>query len=218
MINRSFCINVVLFDFDGTLTKPGALNFPLLKKTIGCPSHLPVLEFIDNLPASNKKKETISLLERFETSAAANSEPNDGAEDLIRYLSSKGIGMGIITRNRLSSIEQALQNFENITISCFDIIISRNTPVKPKPSGDGIRLAAQKLNLDVKEILMVGDYIFDIQAGKSAGCLTAFLDYGTASGDVKIDSDFTIFHLEGIKKIADLGLPLGESKPATPLR
>jgi len=80
--------------------------------------------------------------------------------------------MGIITRNRLSSIERALKNFENITISCFDVIISRNTPVKPKPSGDGIRLAAQKLNLDVKEVLMVGDYIFDIQAGKSAGCST----------------------------------------------
>ncbi|MCD6296112.1 MAG: HAD family hydrolase [Deltaproteobacteria bacterium] len=218
MINKSICINAVLFDFDGTLTKPGALNFSLLKNTIGCPSHLPVLEFIDSLPTSLGKEETTSLLERFETEAAKNSEPNDGAEYLIRYLRSKALGMGIITRNRLSSIKRALQNFKNITISCFDIIISRNTPVKPKPSGDGIRLAAQKLNLDVKEILMVGDYIFDIQAGKSAGCLTAFLDYGTASRDVKIDSDFTIFHLEGIKKIADLGLPLGESKTATPLK
>ena len=216
MINRSSCINAVLFDFDGTLTKPGALNFPLLKNTIGCPSHIPVLEFIDSLPTSLDKEETLSLLERFETKAAANSEPNDGAEHLIRYLRSKGLGMGIITRNHFSSIERALQNFENITISCFDVIISRNTPVKPKPSGDGIRLAAQKLNLDVKEVLMVGDYIFDIQAGKSAGCLTAFLDYGTASGDFKIESDFTIFHLERIKKIVGLGLPLGAGKSATP--
>ncbi|MGD9383606.1 MAG: HAD family hydrolase [Desulfobacterales bacterium] len=216
MITKSLCINAVLFDFDGTLTKPGALDFPLLKKTIGCPFHLPVLEFIDSLPTSLDKEETISLLERFETEAAENSEPNDGAESLIRYLRSERLGMGIITRNRLSSIERALQNFENITISCFDVIISRNTPVKPKPSGDGIRLAAQKLNLDVKKVLMVGDYIFDIQAGKSAGCLTAFLDYGTASVDVKIDSDFTISHLEGIKKIAGLGHPPGASHPATP--
>ena len=54
---------------------------------------------------------------------------------------------------------------------------------------------------------MVGDYIFDIQAGKSAGCITAFLDYGTISGDFKIESDFTISHLEGIKKIVGLGIP-----------
>ena len=30
MINRPFRIKAVLFDFDGTLTKPGALDFPLL--------------------------------------------------------------------------------------------------------------------------------------------------------------------------------------------
>jgi HAD superfamily hydrolase (TIGR01509 family) len=213
MITRSFCINAVLFDFDGTLTKPGALDFPLLKKTIGCPSHLPVLEFIASLPTSLEKEETISLLERFETEAAANSEPNDGAESLIRYLRSKELGMGIITRNRLSSIERALQNFENTTISCFDVIISRNTPVRPKPSGDGIRLAAKKLNLDVKEVLMVGDYIFDIQAGKSAECITSFLDYGTSSGNFKIESDFTISHLEEIKKIVRLGLPPKRANP-----
>jgi len=207
MINRPFCIKAVLFDFDGTLTQPGAIDFPLLKNTIDCPPDIQVLEFIDSLPTSLEKEETISLLERFETQAAAHSEPNDGAEYLIHYLRSKGLGIGIITRNCLSSIERALQNFENITISYFDIIISRNTPVKLKPSGDGIVLAAQKLNIDVKEVLMVGDYIFDIQAGKNAGCITAFLDHGTISGDFKIESDFTISHLEGIKKIVGLGLP-----------
>jgi hydrogenase expression/formation protein HypE len=216
MINGLFPIKAVLFDFDGTLTKPGALDFPLLKQTIGCPSDIPVLEFIDSLPTSHEKEETLSLLESFETKAAANSEANDGAEYLIRYLRSKGLGTGIITRNGLSSIERALQNFENITISCFDIIISRNTPVKPKPSGDGIRLAVQKLNLNVKEVLMVGDYIFDSQAGKRAGCITAFLDYGTTSGDFKIESDYTISHLKGIKKIVSLGLPLGADNSSAP--
>ncbi|RZB37666.1 MAG: hypothetical protein SRB2_00768 [Desulfobacteraceae bacterium Eth-SRB2] len=216
MINRPFRIKAVLFDFDGTLTQPGALDFPLLKNTIDCPSDIPVLEFIDSLPTSLEKEEIISLLERFETKAAVHSEPNDGAESLIHYLRSKGLSMGIITRNRFLSIERALQNFENITISYFDVIISRNTPVKLKPSGDGIRLAAQKLNLDVKEVLMVGDYIFDIQAGKSAGCNTVFLDYGTVYGDFKIESDFTISHLEEIKKIVGIGLPLGAGNPPAP--
>jgi len=32
MMNRPFRIKAVLFDFDGSLTKSGALNFPLLKK------------------------------------------------------------------------------------------------------------------------------------------------------------------------------------------
>jgi hydrogenase expression/formation protein HypE len=65
MIKKSFCIKAVLFDFDGTLTQPGALNFPLLKETIDCPADIPVLEFIENLPTSRKREEVVSILERF---------------------------------------------------------------------------------------------------------------------------------------------------------
>ena len=57
MINKPFRIKAVLFDFDGTLTKPGALNFSLLKETIGCPADLPVLEFIESLPVPEHRKE-----------------------------------------------------------------------------------------------------------------------------------------------------------------
>ena len=212
MKNRPFRIKAVLFDFDGTLTKPGALNFPFLKKTIGCPADIPVLEFIENLPTSFQQEQAFSILERFEANAAVLSEPNSGALDLIHYLRSNGIGIGIITRNTLSSVEKALKNFEGIDISYFDVIISRDTPVKLKPSGDGIMLAAQTLNVDVNQVMMVGDYIFDIQAGKKAGCFTAFLDYGTGSGSTKIESDVVVSSLNELKKLVRLGIPLLSGK------
>jgi beta-phosphoglucomutase-like phosphatase (HAD superfamily) len=132
-MNRSFHIKAVLFDFDGTLTKPGALNFPRLKETIGCPADVPVLEFIENFPTLSQRNEALKQLERFEKEAAVDSEPNIGAQKLIHYLRSKVIGIGIITRNTLSSVERALQNFEDIDMSHFDIIASRETPVRLKP-------------------------------------------------------------------------------------
>ena len=211
-MNRSFYIKAVLFDFDGTLTKPGALNFPRLKETIGCPADVPILEFIEDLPILSQRNEALKQLEHFEKKAAVNSEPNIGAQKLIYFLRSKGIGIGIITRNTLSSVERALQNFEAIDISCFDVIVSRETPVRLKPSGDGIILAAETLKVDVKQILMVGDFVFDIQAGQTAGCMTAFLDYGTVSGTRKVESDFIVSSLEEIKNIVRLGLPLSPGK------
>jgi hydrogenase expression/formation protein HypE len=211
-MDQSFCIKAVLFDFDGTLTKPGALNFPHLKKSIGCPADVPVLDFIDKLPTLSQRNDTLKQLERFEKEAAVNSEPNIGAQNLIHFLRSKGIGIGIITRNTLPSIERALLNFDDIDISYFDVIVSRETPVPLKPKGDGIILAADTLNVDVKQILMVGDFVFDIQAGQTAGCMTAFLDYGTISGTTKVESDFTISELEEIKHIVRLGLPLSSGK------
>jgi len=211
-MNRSFYIKAVLFDFDGTLTKPGALNFPRLKKTIGCPADVPVLEFIEDLPTLSQRNDALKELEYFEKEAAVNSKPNIGAQKLIHFLRSKSIGIGVITRNTLSSVERALQNFNDIDMSHFDVIISRETPVRLKPSGDGIILAANTLNVDVKQILMVGDFVFDIQAGQTAGCMTAFLDYGTLSGTTKVESDFTVSGLEGIKNIVRLGLPLSPGK------
>ena len=212
MIHRSYLIKAVLFDFDGTLSKPGALDFPRLKKEIGCPPNHPVLEFIDGLTNRLHRKRSISMLEQFEMAAAVHSESNPGAEDLIAYLRSKGIGIGLITRNRLSCIERALQNFNALDISDFDIVVSRETPVDIKPSGEGILLAARTLNVDVQEVLMVGDYIFDIQAGQAAGCMTALLGDGNVSESPKIHSDFRASNLAEIKDIIRLGLPLSMGK------
>jgi hydrogenase expression/formation protein HypE len=212
MINKPFRIQAVLFDFDGTLTRPGALNFPLLKETVGCHPDMPVLEYIESLTSRKQREEVLSVVEDFEERAAAVSEPNPGAEDLILYLRSKGLAVGILTRNSLQSIERSLQNFGKIDISDFDIIITRDTPVDPKPSADGILLAAQNLNVEVGKILMVGDYVFDIQSGRAAGCLTAFLDHGTTSGNSHVAGDFSVSSLEEIRKIVRLGLPLPMGK------
>lgn len=212
MNNKPLPIKAVLFDFDGTLTEPGTLNFSLLKETIGCPKDSPVLEFIENLPTLEQQRENFSILERFEKNAAIISKPNKGAEDLIQFLRSKQLNVGIITRNSTNSIEQALHNFKNIQMSEFDVIISRETPVKPKPSGDGIYLAAQKMDVNVENILMVGDFVFDIEAGKAAGCKTVFLDYGTLSKPLNVESDFIVCSLDEIKNIIRMELPLPMGK------
>ena len=204
MTMKSFSIKAVLFDFDGTLTKPGALDFSVIKETIGCPADQPVLEFIEGLPDPDQQEKARSILERFEISAAINSEPNPGAEELILYLRSNNLRIGIISRNSLQSIHQTLKNFKNIGSADFDLIISRDEPVKPKPSGDGVLLAAKKMMVDVSCLLMVGDYVFDIQSGKNAGAVTVFLDNRPESQSQTIDSDYTILELEELKKIVRL--------------
>ena len=39
-------IKGVLFDFDGTLTQPGGLNFLAIKREIGCPEGTPILDYM----------------------------------------------------------------------------------------------------------------------------------------------------------------------------
>ncbi|MDM8552331.1 HAD-IA family hydrolase [Desulfobacterales bacterium HSG2] len=219
MKNKPFSIKAVLFDFDGTLTKPGALDFSALRKAIRCPADMPVLEFIEGLPTSEEQRDALAKLEQFELDAAEKSEPGPGAEDLVRYLHLNGIPVGIISRNSFQSINRALKNFKEIGKSDFDIIISRNDPVRPKPDPDGILLAAQRLKIEPEEVLAVGDFIFDIQAGQRAGAITVFLendpgDQKSAVEDQKLKfrSDYTISHLGELKGIVRLGIPLPAGK------
>jgi len=201
-----FCVKAVLFDFDGTLTKPGSIDFNLIKRTIGCPVESFILEFIESLEDNVQKEKAISTLENFENKAADCSEPNNGAEELLLYLRSNGIRTGIISRNSLESIKRSFHNFKRIKPADFNVIITRDDPVRPKPYADGVILAAKKLKVDVKELVIVGDFLFDIQAGKNAGSITVFLNNGLEHDFSDPESDYTIASLNEIKKIIHTSL------------
>jgi HAD superfamily hydrolase (TIGR01509 family) len=202
----------VLFDFDGTLTLPESLNLSKIKQQIGCPSDEKILEFIDRLSSETARKKTLEAVNRLELQAAAGAAPNSGAEDLVRHLKAKGLRLGIISRNSRESILRALDNFRLIDAADFDLIITRDDPLSPKPSGDGIATAARRLALPVEEILVVGDDPMDIAAGSRAGALTALLDNRSPSVAKKVQSDFRIDHLGEIKAIVRMGTPLSGGK------
>ena len=212
ILNKPYRISAVLFDFDGTLTKPDALDFSIIKKIIGCPNEIPVLEFIESIPDPQKRAQSFDELNRFESRGAADSEPNPGAEDLIQNIRTKGLPMGLITRNSLDSVKAALKNFKGIGLEYFDIVITRDDPVMPKPSPEGILLAARRLDIDPGQILMVGDYVFDMDAGRNAGTLTALLDVNPRVDKGMLKCDIIISCLTDLEPVLQLGSPLPQGK------
>ena len=206
-------IKAVLFDFDGTLTRPDSLDLLIIKRRIGCPPNGLLLEFIESLTSPEHRQQALDAVDKFELAAAADAEPNDGAEDLIRFLKDRNIKTGIVTRNSKPSVLRALENFKLVTADDFDLIITRDDPVSPKPSGDGIRLATRRLGVVPEEILMVGDYPMDIEAGKRAGSLTALLANPHRSDSIRDeDSDFRVDRLSELRNIVRMGLPLPGGK------
>jgi HAD superfamily hydrolase (TIGR01509 family) len=212
MQNRPFRINAVLFDFDGTITRPGSLDFSIIKRELGCPRELPVLEFIEQLSDPAQRDAAYEQLERFERAGAIQSMPNPGAENLLSYIRSNSLPMGLITRNSLESIKTALANFQDTHLSDFDVVITRDDPVSPKPDPEGILLAADKMGVDAQTILMVGDYHFDTEAGRRAGAVTVFLETDKDVDQTAIESDFTVSTLDEIQSIIHMGIPLDQGK------
>jgi len=212
MIKKPFLTKAVMFDFDGTLTEPGAIDFVAIKKVMGCPVDKPVLEFIAGLPDPEQREKAYTALDEFEIKAARQSMPNAGAESLLRHLRGLGIPTGLISRNSLNSISLSLDNFTDTTLGDFDIVITRDDPVEPKPSPDSILMAAEKLGIAADQIIVVGDYIFDMQAGSQAGAVTVLLETDPPLDMPDAESDFVAAGLDDVRDIIHLGLPLPQGK------
>jgi len=176
--SKSIRFPAVLFDFDGTLTHPDSLDFPALRGAIGCPPGTLILEYIDALPTEEERILKRKVLADFELAAARASIPNDGAEETIGLLRDHGIGVGILTRNTRSSIMASLMNFTRISERDFQVIVTRESEGRPKPHPDGVLAAARALGVAPHEMLVVGDFVFDIAAGKAAGSPTVLLTNG----------------------------------------
>ena len=189
-------IKGVLFDFDGTLTVPGALNFPAIKRMLGCPLDHPILEFIASEPPDCRPR-LMKILEEQEDMAAAASIPNRGAERCLMILKGRKIPMAILTRSRLKPIAMALERFEGVTIDDFKAIITREMSL-PKPHPDGVIQAAEQMGLSTRELLVVGDFSFDVISGRRAGAVTVLLTNGGESvmGPNDPQPDYIIAHLE----------------------
>jgi hydrogenase expression/formation protein HypE len=209
---KSYRLKAVLFDFDGTLTRPGALDFPAIKEELGCPPDTPVLEFIRSLSDHRAQRAAFQRLNDFEMAAAADSRPNPGAEALIDWLKRRSVLTGIVTRNSRASVCRSLANFHTLRFEDFDLVISRDDTVAPKPSGDGIALAARRLGIAPDQILMVGDFVFDMEAGRAAGTRTALLDPRHDPALENVQCDFRIQCLEELTAIVRDGLPLAPGK------
>jgi HAD superfamily hydrolase (TIGR01549 family) len=160
----------VIFDLDGTLTRP-YLDFPAIRASIGVPE--PLLENMLALPPGPARDRAFSILERFEDEAAEASELNPGAREVLAFLESRGIPSGVLTRNSRRSTERVLTKHR----LRFELCVTRDdAPAKPRP--EPLWLICEKLRVSPATALMVGDFKFDVLAGRNAGTRTALLTFG----------------------------------------
>jgi hydrogenase expression/formation protein HypE len=216
---RPFRLRAVIFDFDGTLTHPGALDFAALKREVGCPPDQLVLEWILALPEGAVRDAATAALERFELQAADASMPNEGAEETVRRLTGAGLAVAVLTRNGRGAVERALRRFPTLTMADFTVIVTRDDgAVPPKPAPDGVLLAAAAMGVPPEETLVVGDFLLDVRAGRAAGAVTAYLVNQGAGGGREApepepaDCDFVVGRLPELEDVIRLGLPLAPGK------
>ena len=158
---------------DGTLTIP-VHDFEDIRRQLGIEPATPILEAIANMPPA-QAKETHRRLHDIEMDIAALAKPQPGAEELLSLLTENGHHLGILTRND-EDIAAATLDASGLS-KYFDLscVVGRET-CAPKPLPDGVHHLLRKWAATPENTVMVGDFLYDIEAGKRAGVRTVHFD------------------------------------------
>lgn len=157
----------VIFDLDGTLTQP-LLDFDAMRAEIGLPPG-PILEQLAHADAATQARAE-EILRRHEREAIARATLADGCADVLAHLASRRVPAAILTRNIREVVDTFVASFG---FSFAAVYTREDGPHKPSPAG--VFALCEKMGVVPSETLMVGDYKFDILAGRNAGCATALV-------------------------------------------
>ena len=200
MVSQTFSgIACVVFDMDGTLTVSN-LDFDGIREEAGIPAGRPILEFLEE--ASHPERQRAErVLNTHEGRAIRNCRLRSGVLVLLDALRQAGMKLGLLTRNSRHSVDLLLDRFS----LSFDCCVTRDD-APPKPSPEPVLKIARCVGVQPSETLMVGDYKFEMQAGRAAGARTAFLET-EYHGDVQAEADVIISDLRELLDCLCLTLP-----------
>ncbi|NNE63373.1 MAG: HAD family hydrolase [Gammaproteobacteria bacterium] len=164
-----------IFDMDGTLTV-SAHDFEYIRRELGLPPEVPILEALNAMPASQAAP-LWQTLNELEEHFAEKSSLMHGAVELLEKLSAKGAELAILTRNTMPVVDKTLAACGLEDFFPIEHRLDRDS-CTPKPSPDGIHKLLSHWEVSAANAVMVGDYLYDLQAGRSAGVTTIHLDTG----------------------------------------
>jgi len=156
-----------IFDLDGTLVEFN-LDFDEIRKVLNIKGKY-VLESLMRLDEEVRMKK-MEKLKEFEINAAKKARLIQNADHILNLLEKNGYRKGIVTRNCRESVEIILSRF-GINL---DFVITREDS-EPKPSPAPVFMAIQLAGSRPERSIMIGDYKFDMIAGKNAGVKTVLL-------------------------------------------
>lgn len=190
----------VIFDLDGTLTTL-EVDFTELKRRLGVTDG-PLWEAILRMGEPDRRRAE-KLLVSAELQGAHKCVLIPGAKDVLDQLRKWKIPCAILTRNCRQALQIAIARHG---LHADASIAREDTPLKPDPAG--VIELAKRLNVDPTRTLVVGDYLYDLQAGRRAGATTVLFRHDAKGTGYEHLADHVIHDL---RELFDIVVPPGGS-------
>jgi HAD superfamily hydrolase (TIGR01509 family) len=190
-----------IFDLDGTLTR-AVHDFDAIRAELDLPHGVPILETLDALPQSEAAPR-YRRLDEIELELAARSVPQAGATVLLDALRQRGACLGVLTRNSERIAHATLERCGLLEFFEPQCVVGRESAA-PKPSPEGIHRLLARWEAAPQTAVMVGDFQFDLLAGRRAGVATVYLDTARR-GEWRGDADHSVHDLAELLALATDG-------------
>lgn len=190
----------VLFDLDGTLIRldidyekereevrdyfcglgvPGDWHFkPILTKIDEAVSFLVENRDYGEEERERLKKGALDIIDRYERGGVEKAEIIPGAREALEYLHRYRTKTGIFSRTSKRAVELAIRKFG---FPEFGVVLGRENSERVKPDPQQIEICQRILDIGDRRFAVVGDHIYDMMAGKSAGAYCVGVLTGVSS-------------------------------------
>ncbi|MFT7461957.1 MAG: HAD superfamily hydrolase (TIGR01509 family) [Pseudohongiellaceae bacterium] len=189
-----------IFDLDGTLTE-SVHDFDAIRLELGLPPGRSILESIEEIAAADPMggQSLRASLDAIEQRYLGMARSRSAAAALLQALQERGARLGVLTRNTGEVARETLATVGLDGYFDYRDVLGRDDAIA-KPSPAGIERLLSHWQLSAGDAVMVGDYIYDIEAGAAAGATTVCLDLRpgvpwSASADVSVPDLETLLAL-----------------------
>lgn len=187
----TFKLQAVCFDLDGTLVDSMDMHMitlcQMLKNELGIDrdpeamkiyTGMPTRDILAEIVPTDQVEHFAALWLEYELPVRPGLKLFPGISDRLENLKAAGLRLGVVTSQ--NHTEMALFRKQLELEDCMDVWISSDDAAHPKPAADPVLAAARRFDCSPQEIVMIGDTIFDLQAGKAAGARSGAAFWGFA--------------------------------------
>jgi HAD superfamily hydrolase (TIGR01549 family) len=194
-------LRALVFDMDGTLTLPGAIDFSAMRSRIGAPPGVDILTHVDAAPTDDERRLRAAAVADEEARGLERVALMPDISSIVDFTAARpSLRVGLITRNNAAAASHTMSLLQAVGAR-FDHSLSREwSGGPPKPHPAGLLYMIQDWEVNVEETVMVGDSIDDVLCGKAAGA-TSVLIGSIHEPDAK---KVAHFHVQTLTELVDL--------------
>jgi len=155
-----------VFDLDGTLVD-SQLDFAAMRRALRFRDDVDILTEIAAISDAAERSRLENIVHEHERAGAAAAVLFPGVEELFAALAAQRINTAIFTRNSRAT---TLATLSRLRLDVSLVVAREDAP--PKPSPVGLHRILSQWRFTADDVLFIGDFIHDLEAGQRAGVQT----------------------------------------------